>query len=503
MSRQKVELNGSKRVDERARAARRRVGRCLCWTIVTLAVVAPARAAAQGAAAAPAASGQAAAAPSPAEIRYKGVTLVPGGFIEAAVIYRSANENADVGSTFINVPYEGSANSNLSEFRGSARQSRLSLLVSGKSGRTKMSGYWEFDFLGAAPTANEVESNSFNVRQRQLWAHAEIDGGFSFVAGQTWSLVTLNRVGIAPRAEWVPLTIDAQYVVGYDWTRQWGARVTQKLAGGKFWLAGSAENPETTVSAVNAPSGVFGLNTSPNATSPSSQIVVNSTPGANGVSTDPAPDLVGKVAFEPGLGHYEIKGLLRFFRDRIDGANNTEVGGGIGFGAIVPLAKKIDLLAEGMLGSGIGRYGSGQMPDVTLDPKGAITPIEAWHLLAGVEAHPTATLDVYGYFGREHSGQSAFVNAAGKGVGYGSPQNDNSACSVEVPAAGTACQAQARDIWQIQPGFWYRFHKGPEGTLQAGLSYSYTQKDTWPGAGGLAPRGRDHIVMASFRYYIP
>src|SRR5512135_24212 len=134
------------------------------------------------AAAPPAASGQQPAPDQgPAEIRYKGVTFVPGGFIEAAAIYRSANENADMGSTFINVPYEGSTNSYLSEFRGSARQSRLSLLVSGKTGRMKMSGYYEFDFLGAAPTANEVESNSFNIRQRQLWAQVDLDGGFSFV----------------------------------------------------------------------------------------------------------------------------------------------------------------------------------------------------------------------------------------------------------------------------------------------------------------------------------
>jgi hypothetical protein len=365
-----------------------------------------------------------------------------------------------------------------------------------------MSGYYEFDFLGAAPTANEVESNSFNIRQRQIWAQVELDGGFAFVAGQTWSLVTLDRAGIAPRAEWIPLTIDAQYVVGYNWTRQWSARVTQKFRSGRVWLAASVENPETTLSVVNPPGGVFGFNTSPNATSPSSQIVVSSTPGANGVSTDVAPDVAGKIAFEPGRGHYEIKGVLRFFRSRIDGANNTVAGGGVGFGAIVPLTTKLDLVAQGLIGSGIGRYASGQMPDVTLDPEGAIKPIKAWHLLAGVEAHPAPQLDVYAYIGREHSNQRAFVNAAGQGVGYGSPLTDN-ACSVEIPVAGQACQAQARDLWQIQPGFWYRVHKGPEGTLQAGLSYSYTRKSTWPGAGGLAPGGRNHIVMASFRYYIP
>jgi hypothetical protein len=482
------------------------LGRVL-WsaTVAFAALAAPAGVSAQESTAPPASPPQEAAKPKPeaAEIRYKGVTLVPGGFIEAAMIYRSANENADMGSTFGNVPYEGSANSYLSEFRGSARQSRLSLLVAGRTGRTKMSGYYEFDFLGAAPTANEVESNSFNIRQRQLWAQVELDSGFSFVGGQTWSLITLNRAGIAPRAEWIPLTIDAQYAVGYNWARQWSARVTQKVGSDKVWLAGSVENPETTLSVVNPPPGVMGFNTSPNATSPSSQIVVSSTPGANGVSTDVAPDVVGKIAFEPGRGHYEIKGLLRFFRDRIDGGNNTTAGGGIGFGAIVPVAKKLDLVVQGLVGSGIGRYASGQMADVTLDPDGAIKPIKSWHLLAGVEAHPTAKLDVYAYLGREHSDQNAFVNAAGKGVGYGSPLNDNSGCSVEIPAPSQACQAQARDLWQIQPGFWYRFHKGTEGTLQAGLSYSYTQKDIWPGAGGLAPRGSDHIVMASFRYYIP
>ena len=440
---------------------------------------------------------------APAEFAYKGVTFVPGGFIEAAAIYRSANENADMGSTFVNVPYDGSSNAYLSEFRGSARQSRLSLRVTGKSGRVRMSGYYEFDFLGASPPSNEVESNSFNIRQRQLWAQVETDSGVSFVAGQTWSLVTLNRSGIAPRAEWIPMTIDAHFLVGYNWTRQWSARVTQKLRGGKVWLSASAENPETTLNAVNPPANVLGFNTSSNATSPSSQIVVNNTPGANGVSTDVAPDVVGKAAFEPGRGHYEVKGLLRFFRDRIDGTNRSTAGGGIGAGAIVPLTKAFDVVAEGMAGSGIGRYGAGQMHDVTLAPDGAIEPLPAWHVLAGVEVRPKGTLDLYGYVGQEHTGQRAFVNAAGKGVGYGSPLNDNSACAVEFPAAGTACQAQAQDLTQVHTGFWYRFHKGPEGTLQAGASYSWVVKETWPGTGGLAPRGHDHMVMASMRYYIP
>jgi hypothetical protein len=440
----------------------------------------------------------------PADIHFKGVTLTPGGFIEAAALYRSANENADIGSTYGNVPFDGSANSNLSEFRGSARQSRLSLLVGAKAGDSKVSSYYEMDFLGAAPTANEVESNSFNMRQRQLWARVETPGGTAFTAGQSWSLLTLNRNGVTPRAEWIPATIDAQYVVGYNWARQWNLRLAQRLGtGNKAWFAIAVENPETTLGVVNAPAGVFGFNTSPNATSPSSLLTLNNTPGANGVSTDAAPDVVGKLAFEPGWGHFEVKGVARFFRDRINGSNNTTTGGGIGAGAVLPVGgKKADLILEGLVGSGIGRYAAGVGSDVTLDPAGNVEAIKAWHGLAGLELHPTPALDVYGYFGIEHYDQNDFVNSAGKGVGYGSPLNDTSGCSLESPSATQGCQAQTKQLWQFQPGFWYRFHKGPEGTVQFGASYSYTKKETWAGTAG-APEGSDSIFMGSFRYVFP
>src|SRR5512137_1156410 len=59
---------------------------------LAFAATAPARASAQGAPVPAPASGQQAAASDqgPTEIRYKGVTFVPGGFLEAAAIYRSA-----------------------------------------------------------------------------------------------------------------------------------------------------------------------------------------------------------------------------------------------------------------------------------------------------------------------------------------------------------------------------------------------------------------------------
>ena len=439
---------------------------------------------------------------NPMAIRFKGITLTPGGFIEAAGIYRSHNENGDVTSTFGGIPFSGTANSQLSEFRGTARQSRFTLLAESQINDWKVSGYYEADFLGAAPTANELESTSFNLRQRQLWGQAESKNGFSVLAGQSWSLITTDRKGLAPLHELIPLTVDSQYVVGYNWARQWGARVIKRF-GDRAWAAFAIENPETNLGVINPPAGVFGFNTSPNAQSPNSQFTLNNVPGANGISTDLAPDLIGKVVFEPGWGHYEVKALGRFFRDRIAGNNHVTGGGGGGFGAILPASKKLDVVLEGLFGIAIGRYAGSVGPDVTLRPDGTIVPIRSLQALAGLELHPTSKWDLYAYGGEEYYGRADYVNLLGKGVGYGSRLADNSGCSVEIPTPTQLCQAQVRNIWQLQPGFWYRFYKGPHGTVQYGMSYSYTFKNTWVGANGLQPSALEHMIMSSFRYYLP
>jgi len=172
------------------------------------------------------------------------------------------------------------------------------LLAEGKINHWKTSGYAEIDFEGAAPTANELESNSFNPRARQLWGQVQFNNGISIAGGQTWSLLTTYRKGIDLRQEMIPMTIDLQYVAGYNWARQWSVRVTKNFHK-NMWAALAVENPETSLNVTNPPTGVFGFNTSTNATSPASALTLSNTPGANGVSTDLAPDL-WPVFVDPG-----------------------------------------------------------------------------------------------------------------------------------------------------------------------------------------------------------
>ncbi|HKU53561.1 MAG TPA: hypothetical protein VJQ25_13900 [Nitrospira sp.] len=126
--------------------------------------------------------------------QYKGISFAPGGFFDGTAIFRSANENADIQSTFANIPFQGSANSHLREFRGTARGSRLNLLSEGHYRSTAIAGYVELDFLGSSTSGNELETNSWNPRLRQLWGNVDLPGGISLLFGQSWSLLTTHRI---------------------------------------------------------------------------------------------------------------------------------------------------------------------------------------------------------------------------------------------------------------------------------------------------------------------
>jgi uncharacterized coiled-coil protein SlyX len=67
-------------------------------------------------------------------IHFKGLTLTPGGFLEATLLVRTRNENEDIANNYSAIPLNGSSNARLSEFRGTSRNSELSLLVQGSAG---------------------------------------------------------------------------------------------------------------------------------------------------------------------------------------------------------------------------------------------------------------------------------------------------------------------------------------------------------------------------------
>lgn len=448
----------------------------------------------------------------PTTIHFKGITLTPGGFLEAAGVARTRNENASVNSAAgdFNIPLSGTPNAHLSEFRFDARQSRLSLLGEGKIHGAKVTGYYEVDFLGAAPTANENQSNSFNLRQRQVWASVDTHG-LTFTGGQQFSLFTLNRKGMANRTEFLPMVINAQYVIGYDWARQPSFRVVKNFHD-RAWAGFAVENSSTINPAGQLPTTtingapIYGFANSANAQSPNGNFTLSNTPGANGVSTNVAPDLVAKLTFEPGWGHFEIKGLGRFFRDRVAGETNTKFGGGVGAGVILPIVPKmVDLVGEATVGNGIGRYGSGGGIDLTLKPNGDLSLIRSYHVLVGPEVHIGSKLDLYAYVGEEYYARQFYTVSGATTVGYGSNTQNNAGCVEEQinSTAPPSCPNNTRYALEGTPGFWYRFYKGSAGIVQVGAQYSYSTRSLWQDKNGFSPKGIENQFYTSFRYVLP
>lgn len=443
---------------------------------------------------------------SPETIHYKGVSITPGGYLEATELVRNRNENADVASGLSNTPLNGTSNSKLSEYRGSVRGSRLSMLVEANLGETKLSGYIETDFLGAAPTSNYVQSSAFTPRLRQTWARAQWKSGWTITAGQLWSLATTNRQGMEPRSEFIPTVMDANYVVGWTWTRQRAVRVAKNFHE-KIWAGFEIDEPENAYSAAYVPANVMGLNTSQNTST--GVLLLPYLPNYSfGNSTTLAPDLLAKVAFEPGWGHYEIKAVGRLFRDRLAstattaGRMNYSEGYGVGVGALLPIVKHtLDFELEGMAGRGIGRYGAAAFPDVTLNPvTGEMRGLREVHALTGIEYHLRKNLDLFSYAGYEYAARYAMVAPDGSAAGYGSPLVSYTGCTNEV--AMNTCSGANRNVSEVTAGYWLKLYQGSFGRFQYGNQVEYLHRTLWSGIGH-TPQGGDMVVYSTLRFYLP
>jgi hypothetical protein len=429
---------------------------------------------------------------SKGSVQFGGVNVKLGGFIEAAGIYRTRNEVADVGSDYnTGIPFNSSSLAHENETRFSARQSRLSILTTGDvSQDTHLAAYYEMDFLSSGTNSNSRESNSYTPRSRHIYATLDKDDwGLHILAGQAWSLLTTNTKGIMPRQEQIPLTIDAQYVEGFNWLRVPQFRIVEDFGGG-LWAGVSAESPQAVTSGgVTAPSGI-----NYNNSGDSTGLLNNSTTYTN----DYIPDFDGKIAFEPGWGHYELKGLIREFTDRAEGANRTTTGYGAGGAATMPIVPSfVELQLSGLYGYGIGRYGSGQLTDIAFKSDNLhLVAIPEAQGLVGLVAHPWTGDDLYLYGGWEHADRAGASSTSG----YGWAGLNVSGCETEGAASST-CQAETRDLRQITAGFWQDVYKGSYGRFTLGLQGGEIWRDAFSGTGGKTPRTNIGIFMTSVRYY--
>jgi hypothetical protein len=477
----------------------------------------------------------------PLAIHFKGITITPGGFIAAESVYRNRALGADVNTPFNSVPLPFSDISKISENNFSGRQSRITLLAEGKLADVKLTGYYETDWLGVGVTSNNNQTNSYVNRQRQIWGQAAFTNGVTITGGQMWSLLTETKHGLDNRTEGNPMTIDAQYQVGFTWARQYGVRFTKNF-GDKLWFGLSVEDnalnsitAHVSAGSTAVPTSAFFALVAGNGSGLYNNALLNNN-AAQAYALNASPDFIVKAAWEPGWGHYEIFGIVSTFHQRIypcetgitgaacgisvvpntSIANNQEITiGGVGGNVRLPFFNhKLDVILHAVWGDGTARYGSSGLPDATIHADGSLAPIRDGQAMVGLEFHPTPKWDIYGYGGAEYDARTWYPNfsnttgAINGQIGYGAPAEpgvnpafiglNNTGCFTEAApgvvsgittTAGVAttsvgsCVGDTRYLAEGTIGFWRRLWAGPKGRLQVGMQYSYVVRDAWSGAG--------------------
>ncbi len=500
---------------------------------------------------------------SPTTLHYKGLTIQPVAFFAFEGVWRQRSVNSDINTPFNAIPFPSATEGHVSELNFTGRQSRLGALFTGDAGKYKLSGYFEADFLGTGTSSNNNQSNSYVFRQRQIWGQATTASGFSVTGGQMWSLVTENARGTDNRTEVLPNTVDPQYMVGFNWTRQPGIRFQQRFGDpktGTTTLAVALEQAQITnftAAGTGVPTNFFFAGPGQNGGlyNAAGNIGAGNTASTGGITNyanNIAPDAMVKLAFDFPHSHIEVGGLARFLRDYyypisgttgtgatlaytlVQGApyqSNTAFAGGA-FGAVRFQARKyVEVGVQAMAGPGVGRYGSSQLADATIRPNGTLEPIRNYHGLFSLVTHEGKKLDIYAYYGGEYDQRTVYTvttgGFAGNTIGYGVRTLNDAGCyalspDVAISSTGggigsTNCASPTRYIQEGMIGFTYRIIQSPKyGRLQYQTTYSLLQRNLWSGTTTSAsaaafqpvpaptgPRAQDNMIHVSMRYYIP
>jgi hypothetical protein len=440
---------------------------------------------------------------APSAIHYKGLTITPVAFAAFEGVYRERSVNSDINTPFNSIPFPSANEGHTGELNFSGRQSRLGGLFQANTGNVTLSGYFEMDFLGTGTSSNNNQSNSYVLRQRQIWGQAATKSGFTITGGQMWSLVTEMRKGTDARTEIQPQTIDPQYLVGYSWTRQPELRLQQRFGDyktGAFTMAMSVEQAQITSFTANgtnpadyffgglgqngglynaAASSVGGTTTTCTASTATPPVITcsTSTAATSNITTyanNVAPDIIVKAAYDIPVFHFEAGGIARFLRDQYYPVTayggtaaaptytygstylkHTSAAGGafgsarayIGNPGTYPA---LEVAVQAMAGTGVGRYGSSQLADATLRPDETLEPIRNYHGLFSLESHWSPKFDVFAYYGGEYAQRTVYIAPVGNAIGYGPANLSDTGC-YNLPAAPSTTIGNAGSTGSLSP----------------------------------------------------
>jgi hypothetical protein len=414
-----------------------------------------------------------------------GTEIRIGGYLGVTGIFRSTSGGGGIGTNFATLPFDDTADGNLSEARLSAQASRLSIRVNAAPAAhlSTLAGYFEMDFNGTVPGNIAVTSTSAGFRLRQAFGEAEFHDRFLVAAGQAFTLMTPARdqLSIWPSDYELTHAVDTNYVAGMVWGRLPQVRFTYRPSRQFNWAV-SVENPEQQIG-----NGVVTL-----PACCSSDLAAQFNTGSNGLDVANAmPDFASRVAVNAGrFLHVDAGGVVRVFRDALQPYDHTDshVGGGVSANVRVTPGTTTVFFGQFASGPGLGRYIGGLVPDVGISADGAIHPIQAASWVAGAEQRLSSHAAVGFYDSGVHADASYSVDTTGSYIGFGYPGAPRGANkSIHEVTGAFAWQA-----WRIEG----------RGSMQWTTQVSWLTRTPWsPGSG---PSSAEMLmVLTQLRYNLP
>jgi hypothetical protein len=422
---------------------------------------------------------------NPLSVKIGAFEFTPGGFVDFTTVYRSAAVGSGIGTNFAAIPYNTTVAGRVSELRESAQNSRLTLKIDGVHDSTQFTGYLETDLNGNQPGNVAVSSNSATMRLRVYFMDAR-HGAWEVLAGQDWSLLTPNRVGLSPMPSdiFYSQVVDTNYQVGLTWARQPQFRLIYH-ASSQFAAGLSVENAEPYVG---------GSSGAPAATVPSAFAGQVNNGGTSYAAPSFAPDLIVKAAYDSKPGghglHLEAAGLASTFRifNPATGVTARTMGGGVSLNANLEIAPGLRLVGTSFFGDGGGRYFFGMAPDLVVRQNGAISLVRASGGTGGFEYQINPGYLAYAYYGGVYIRPSFDLSGATP-VGYGYPG-----------ASSSTNKAIQEATIGITHTFW---HSAQYGALQLMLQASYLTRDPYDVASGAPKNAHVGIGYLNLRYSLP
>jgi len=448
-------------------------------------------------------------APSPLSWRIGAAEFTPGGWADITGIFRSSDIGSGTGTTFGSIPFNNQEpQAGLTEFRATAQTSRLNMKVEANvNDSTRVLGYVESDFNGFQPPNAYTSTNSGTFRLRLAFADIK-HGNWEVIGGQTWSLLTPNRVGLSsmPSDVFTGYRLDTNYVAGLVYSRQAAFRVIYHPT--DWWsFAVALENPQQYApTSVVFPSSFF------------SGQFDNGSGASNGTgaASNPAipnvhPDIIVKSAFDWKLHdhalHLEAAGLIRSFKvfnnlaTPSDTNSITEGSGSLN--ASFEAFHNFRLIANTFYGAGNGRYIGALGPDAIVKADGELSPIHSGSGVAGFEYQmtPRFEFDAYysgAYFQRNFGGAVATTATPAPsclgvsgffctGFGFPGSANTNNKSFQEATFGIT------KTIWGTPN----------HGKLQFITQSSWVERTPWSVSGSAPRNAHAFLQYIDLRYVLP